>query len=173
MKKVLFAVVAAGVLASAPVAADPVISGKYIVTITKYCQLVGTYNFATTNATGDYVNAINTSGSNFKQSMLLATFSPAKGTVSIDGIDDGGDIEIFKFTGVENNQFGNPIAQTPNSGKVDYSNTATSLTISGQTYSALYGQVNKKGAAGYVAFEGAFQNESGLLCTEQGVAQAQ
>ena len=34
----------------------------------------------------------------YVESIYTATFSPTKGTVTIDGFDDGGDIEIFHRT---------------------------------------------------------------------------
>ena len=163
----------AALLASAPALAAPVISGKYIVTITKVCQMVDTYNFASGQGIGNYLNEINTGGSSYRQSMLLATFSPTKGTVSVNGFDDGGDIEIFQFTGSITGTEGSQIAQAPDAGsKIPYAVTDTTLTIGGQAFNALYGQVNKNGIAGYIAFQGVFAG-TGTMCTEQAVAQAQ
>jgi hypothetical protein len=149
------------------------ISGKYVVTVTKFCQMVNTYQFGSANNVGDFVDGIDTSGSNFKQSLYAATFSPAKGTVSITGFDNGGDIEIFQFAGAQTGTLGSPIAQVPNSLKSAYSNTATTFTVGGQTFNAMYGQVSKKGVAGYVAWQGVFASDQGNMCTEQGTAQAQ
>ena len=149
------------------------ISGKYTVTVTKLCQLTGTYNFSTQGLGENYLNEINSSGSNFKQTLLQATFSPTKGTVNISGFDDGGDLEIFQLTGSIVSTLGSAIAETPNSGKVAYSNTATTFTIGGQSLHAVYGQIDKKGVAHTVAFQGAFTNDSGQGCTEQGMATAQ
>ena len=176
MTRVSLIALAATICIAAPVqAAAPTISGKYLVTITKFCQMVNTYHFSsgTQQSIGNYLDGIDTSGSNFKQTMVAATFSPTKGTVTVSGFDDGGDIEIFQFTGSESGTLGNQIAQTPNSGKSPYSNTDTTVTIGGQVLNAMYAQVSKKGVAGYVTFQGVFANDSGDMCTEQGVAQAQ
>jgi len=154
-------------------ATTPKLSGKYIVTITKFCQMVNTYHFSPEPGGGNYLDGINTSGSNFKQSMVAASFSPTKGTVTINGLDDGGDVEIFQLTCSIISTLGEQIAQASNSGKVDYSNTDTTFTIGGQTLNALYGQVNKNGVAGYFTFQGVFPNDGGTMCTEQGVGQAQ
>jgi hypothetical protein len=149
------------------------ISGKYIVTVTKLCQLTGTYNFSTAGLGNNYLNEIDSSGSSFKQSLYQATFSPTKGTATINGFDSGGDLEIFQVTGSVTATLGNVISQVPNSGKSSYSNTATTFTINGQPFNAMYGQVDKKGVAHYVAFQGVFAGDSGQQCTEQGTASAQ
>jgi hypothetical protein len=160
------------VLFCAPASAQT-ISGKYIVTIDKLCQLTGTYNFSTAGLGNNYVNQIDSSGSSFVQSMYLATFSPSKGSVSVVGFDEGGDLEIFKMTGSVNATLGNTIAQAPSSSKTAYSNTATTFTIGSLTFNAMYGQLDKKGIAHYVAFQGVFAGDSGQECTEQGTASAQ
>ena len=149
------------------------ISGKYIVTVTKLCQLTGTYNFSTAGLGQNYVNEINSSGSNFKQSLYQATFSPTKGNVTVNGFDNGGDLEIFHITGSINTTLGSTITQAPNSGKSTYSNTATTFTINGQTLNAMFGQIDKKGVAHTFAFQGVFAGDSGQECTEQGTASAQ
>lgn len=174
MKSIFACAATAALLAAAPaMAATPAISGKYIVTITKFCQMANTYHFSPEPGGGNYLDGIDTSGSNFKQTMVTATFSPAKGTVTVNGFDNGGDVEIFQFTGSINNTLGSQIAQTANSGKSSYSNTDTTFTIGGQVLNALYGQVNKKGVAGFVTFQGVFPADQGNMCTEQGVAQLQ
>src|ERR1700741_5219689 len=96
MKRISLLIAAA--LFCAPASAQT-ISGKYIVTLTKLCQLTATYNFSTAGLGNNYLNGINSSGSRFKQSMYQATFSPTKGNVAISGFDNGGDLEIFQLTG--------------------------------------------------------------------------
>jgi hypothetical protein len=162
----------AAVLFCVPASAQT-ISGKYVVTVTKLCQLTGTYNFSTAGLGNNYLNEINSSGSSFKQSLYQATFSPSKGNVAINGFDDGGDLEIFQITGSVSATLGSTITQAPNSAKSSYSNTATTFTINGQVFNAMYGQVDKKGVAHYVAFQGVFAGDSGQECTEQGTASAQ
>ena len=164
--------VLAAVLFCVPASAQT-ISGKYVVTVTKLCQLTGTYNFSTAGLGNNYVNEINSIGSNFKQSLYQATFSPSKGSVTINGFDNGGDLEIFQVTGSISATLGSAITQVPNSAKNPYSNTATTFTIGTQSFNAMYGQVDKKGVAHYFAFQGVFANDSGQECTEQGTASAQ
>jgi hypothetical protein len=77
------------------------------------------------------------------------------------------------LTGSITTTLGKTIAQTPNSGKVAYSNTDTTFTIDGQVFNALFGQVNKNGIAGYFTFQSVFPNDGGNMCTQQGVAHAQ
>ncbi len=174
MKRMSIAAASAAILACAPaLAATPSVSGKYIVTVTKLCQMVTTYHFSSAQDLGNYLDGINTGGSSYKQSMYAASFSPAKGKVTIDGFDDGGDLEIFHFTGSIGGTQGEQMAQAPNSGKVAYSNGDTTITIGDRTYNALYGQVSKNGVAGYVAFQGVFASDTGNACTEQGIMQAQ
>ena len=173
MKTVLVCAAAAALLAGAPASATTVISGKYVVTVTKFCQMVDTYHFSSAQNIGNYLDGIDTGGSNYKQSLYAASFSPTKGNVTVSGFDNGGDVEIFQFTGSISGTQGQALAQTPNSGKSAYSNTDTTLTISGQVFNAVYGQVNKNGIAGYVAFQGVFAADGGNMCTEQGILQAQ
>jgi hypothetical protein len=172
MKRIALSTAMAAALFCGPASAQT-ISGKYIVTVTKLCQLTGTYNFSTAGLGQNYVNEIESSGSNFKQSMYQATFSPTKGNVTISGFDNGGDLEIFHITGSIVATLGSTITQAPNSGKTPYSNTATTFTIGGQTLNAMYGQIDKKGVAHYVTFQGVFAGDSGQECTEQGVVSAQ
>ena len=162
----------AAMLLGVPASAQT-ISGKYIVTVTKLCQLTGTYNFSTAGLGNNYLNQINSSGSSFKQSLYQATFSPTKGNVTITGFDNSGDLEIFQITGSVNATLGNTVTQTPSSQKSAYSNTATTFTIGGQPFNAMYGQIDKKGVAHYLAFQGVFANDSGQQCTEQGTASMQ
>jgi len=173
MKMKLVLAASAALLFGAPaMAATPIISGKYIVTVTKLCQTVANYHFSPQSGGGNYLDNITTNGSSYKQSMYATSFSPTKGTVSISGFDDGGDLEIFQLTGSINTTLGNPIAQAPNSGKVPYSNADTTITLGDQTYNVMYGQV-KKGVANYFTFQGVFASNGGNMCTEQGIAQAQ
>lgn len=174
MKSIFVCAATAALLPSVPaVAATPAISGKYIVTVTKLCQMVSTYHFSPEPGGGNYLDNISSGGSAFKRSNYTASFSPAKGNVTINGFDDGGDVEIFQLTGSINTTMGNQMVQESNSNKTPYANTDTTFTIGGQSYNAMYAQVNKKNVAGYVTFQGVFPNDGGNMCTEQGVLQAQ
>jgi len=171
VKKALVCAVA--ILVSSSALATPVISGKYIVTERRMCQAVATFSFDNTVNTGDFVNGVNLNGGIFKNSLVLANFSPAKGKVTVDGLDEGGDAMLFAFTGAQNGQQGNVMAESANSGKVDYSNTDTTVTINGETYHVLYGQVDKNNIAHYFAMEGVFINDSNELCSAQADASRQ
>jgi len=174
MKNYLACAASAALLLCAPaVAAAPAISGKYIVTERRMCQAVATFNFDNTVNTGDFVNGVNLNGGIFKNSLVLANFSPAKGKVTVDGIDEGGDAMLFAFTGAQNGQQGNVMAESANSGKVDYSNTDTTVTINGEIYHVLYGQVDKNNIAHYFAMEGVFINDGNELCSAQADASRQ
>lgn len=172
MKRMALSIAMAAACFCAPASAQT-ISGKYIITITKLCQLTGTYNFSTVGLGQNYVNEIESSGSNFKQSMYQATFNPTKGNVTVSGFDNGGDLEIFHITGSIVTTLGSTLTQASNSGKSSYSNTATTFTVNGQVLNAMYGQIDKKGVAHYVTFQGVFAGDSGQECTEQGTASAQ
>src|ERR1700733_9667804 len=118
VKNILAATAAAALLLAAPAMAQTKISGNYLVTIHKFCQLVATYNFGSANNVGNFVNGIDSSGSDIKMTILQANFS--KGTVTMNGLDDGGDVEIFQFTGAQSGQLGNAIAETTDSGTAPY-----------------------------------------------------
>ena len=154
-------------------AATPTVSGKYIVTERRLCQAVAMFNFDNVSATGDFVNGVDLQGGIFKNSLVLATFSPSKGTVNVSGIDEGGDSMLFQKTGTQGGTEGNAMAEAPNSGKVPYSNTDTTITINGETYHVLFGQLDKNGIAHYFAFEGLSTNDSGEPCTSQAEASRQ
>ena len=173
MKTFAMTAAAAALLVPFAACATPAISGKYIVTERRMCQAVATFSFDNTVNTGDFVNDVNLNGGIFKNSLVLANFSPAKGNVSISGTDEGGDVMLFDKTGVQTGQQGNVIAETANSGKVAYSNTSTTVTINGETYHVLYGQIDKNNIAHYFATEGVFTNSGNELCTAQAEASRQ
>jgi hypothetical protein len=172
MKRISLSIAVAAACFCAPASAQT-ISGKYIITVTNFCQLTGTYNFSTAGLGQNYLNEIESNGSNFKQSLYQGTFNPTKGSVTVSGFDDGGDLEIFHITGSIVATLGSTITQTSSSGKMSYSNTATTFTIGGQVLNAMYGQIDKKGVAHYVTFQGVSAGDSGKECTEQGTASLQ
>jgi hypothetical protein len=168
MRMHVLAAAAAAVFIGAPAAATPVISGKYIITIRKFCEPTFTvHNSNVTNA-GAFVDGVYLGGSSFKNTLLLATFVPAKGSASFGGFTDSGDVAMMQYTGVTNGSSGTPISESPNSGKTSYANTDTTVSFGGQVYNAFYGTVDKNGIAHYVAYQAAYTNESGVPCSEQG-----
>src|SRR6201999_3467338 len=67
MKRISPAALAAALFFVVPASAAPTLSGKYIVTVTKFCQMANTYQFGSAQNVGNFVAGIETSGSNFKQ----------------------------------------------------------------------------------------------------------
>ena len=160
---------AAAVFACSAAQAAPAISGKYIVTERRMCQATATFNFANGGSIGNYVNNVNLFGGDTGQTLLLATFSPAKGTISVTGFGAGGDTMLFHLTGTGSGTLGSALTEHPENGnKIPYSNTDTTVTINGLTYHVFYGQVDKNNVAHFAAFQGVYQNDIGQACTNQG-----
>jgi hypothetical protein len=167
MRLHVFAAAAVAVLVSAPALATPIISGKYILTVRKFCQPTFTIHNASTNS-GAFVDQVTLGGSNISNTMSLVTFNPAKQNASFSGFTDEGDVARIQYTGVTNGSSGDPITESQESGKSAYSNSDTSVTFGTQTYNALYGGLDRNSVAHYVAFQAAYTNGGGLPCTEQG-----
>jgi len=172
MKRIFATAAITAALLSTSAQAAPVLSGKYIVTVQTLCQLNSVYEFHASNTLGDeYMRSLGVTGSGKAGMTLLeATFNPTKGTVQVAGFDADGELDIFHLTGSKSGQFGSAIAETPETGKQNYTTTDTTFTIGDLVLHALYGQV-KKGVAGLAAFQGAFTQEDGTHCMEQGRAE--
>jgi hypothetical protein len=96
----------------------PVLSGKYATTYNEICQ-------AGTNATS------NSAGATYNQ-ILVADFNNAKKTVKLTGISVSGALVVA-------NGVPAGLTQTPINTSQSYSNTATTITIGGDKFNALYG----------------------------------
>jgi len=174
MRRVCFAAAAAAVLACAPAAAAPLISGKYIVAEHRMCQAKEVFHFANGGALGNYVDQVNLQGGEVGNTLVLATFNATKGTASISGFDGTGDPVLVQLTGAQNTSLGNTLSEKPVSQtKVPYTNDDTTFTFGGTVYHVLYGQVDKNNIAHYAVFQGISQNDVGASCTEQGTVTRQ
>jgi hypothetical protein len=168
MNRHVIAAAVAAVFVATPALATPVISGKYILTIHRYCEptfAVHNSNIADADA---FIDQVLLGGSNVNSTLALATFNPTKQSASYAGFSDSGDVALIQYTGVTNGSSGDPITEKAVSGKTAYSNTDTTVTFGGQTYNAFYGEVDKNNIAHHVAYQAAYTSESGFPCTEQG-----
>ena len=168
MRAQVFAAAAAAVLVGTPALATPVISGKYILTIRRFCEPTFTVHNTNIANAGAFIDGVYLGGSSFKNTLVLATFNPTKGSASFAGFTDSGDVAMVQYTGVTNGSSGEPITEGPSSGKISYSNTDTTVNFGGQVYNAFYGEVDKNNIAHHVAYQAAYSNDGGLPCSEQG-----
>jgi len=167
-----FAATMATLLATASAGAATIISGKYIVTVRKYCEPTQTID--STNVSGAVVvDAVMLGGSDVGFSMFTVSFNPNKLTLTTNGLNDEGNVMLMKYTGVLTGQSGDPFSESATSDKGTYSNTDTTITVGNQTLNAMYGQVDKNGIAHFIAFQGIFNNENNVPCAEQGEATRQ
>ena len=108
---------------------------------------------------GNYVltevdNCVN-SATSFSQETVLASFNPNTGAVTFNGYKAGG----------------NPLTLGASSGSGTYSNTATTLTLNGNTFQVIYGKL-AGGKATYLSYIGIEAGDNGP-CGEQGWLQLQ
>lgn len=172
MKRSMSGAALAALFVAASAHAAPVLTGKYIVTVQTFCQTNSVFDFGSSNTLGDdYMRGLGVTGGGKTGMVLLeATFNSTKGTVQVNGFDAEGELEIFHLTGSKSGQFGSPITESPDSGKQTYSTSDTSFTIGSLTLHAFYGQ-EKKGVSGLVVFQGAYTQDDGTHCMEQGRGQ--
>ncbi len=122
----------------------PLISGTYIVSLTSLCQLTFDTKKDTETpspspqANGDIALLETIVNGNLEQSVGTATFDSGAGTMSFDGRAIHGDIWIYTNLpgGVVMEDIPDTITNAP------YSNTATTLTINGQVYHAVYAGIS-------------------------------
>lgn len=123
LKSTLFASIALALIAAPANAAVPKISGKYIVADSGTCQAI-----QDGSNPGLILSLIET-----------ANFDPATGMVKLTGVGVGGDLVVWSG--------GTAGYQTQTLSKThSYSNTATTLTVNGNTLNIIYGAV-KNGIA--------------------------
>lgn len=172
MSKTLMAALAAVLLSSASAAATPIVSGAYTVIARNVCQQRLTADFngsgtvdALSLSTGDVPSA---------QTLLAVTFNPNKGKVTFAGFQDEGSGFLLQSTGSKGGTQGTPLTETPTSGSTSYSNTDTTITIGGNVYNAVYGQVDKNGIAHTAALMRLYTNGNPPdTCSEQDEATRQ
>jgi hypothetical protein len=169
-----FAAALAALLVSATsaLAATPIISGTYLVTVHTFCQPTVTANFA---PVGDdtFVDGLSSNDATsdaFMQEILSANFNPTKGKVTVTGFQDEGSNLLLQFTGSRSGVFGSPLSEQPSHGSNKYSNTAATLTVNGDTSNAFYGGIDAKGIAHSIIFMRLSNGEGDTTCSDQGEA---
>jgi hypothetical protein len=144
--------VLAGALCSAPaLATTPVISGSYVFSTRTFCQptIALAYaqdHYSQTFVTGMTLTSPESSGFDVGQ----ARFNSSKAIVTFREVKDAGDDVLLH---VKNGQQGQTISQKRNKGSAGYSNTGSTVTLNGATYSAAFGRLTN-GAPAYFALIG-------------------
>lgn len=123
------------------------LSGNYLTTYSEYCQ--PSLSIVYTGGKVTQVN-VNSAGS-ITNSVVVANFNPNTCTLQITGQQNNGS-DLLLSDNIGNN-FGTPFATSPVSQSDPYSNTATTVTIAGNVYQAIY-EPQKKGIASSVALVG-------------------
>jgi hypothetical protein len=155
-------------------AATPILSGTYLVTLRSFCQPTVTANFATSGSDSfvDNLSSNDASVDAFMQEILSVTFNPAKGKITFTGFQDQGSNLLLQFTGSRSGTFGSALTEQPDKGSSKYSNTATTLTVNGDTSNAVYGGIDANGVAHSLIFMG-LSGDNGTTCSAQGEATRQ
>jgi hypothetical protein len=153
--------VAAAASAATTTTAVPTFSGTYAYSHSTFCQPTILVNY--TNGTPSLINLNgggNTGGwGDIRFEAGTAVFNPTKSLVTYTGTTvDGSPIFLQSDGGGPNNLQGTALAQAASGGKVTYSNTGTTVTLSGQSYNAAYGASTAGGIAEYVALVGLDSN---------------
>lgn len=147
--------------------ATPILSGPYTLIVNQTCQPTLTGNFNSSQV----VNGLTSSANAFAQQLVLAIFSPSTGKVKYSGFGIGG--SVFLVQGNSNGATtGTKLTRASISTSVKYSNTATSIRLSGDNLSAIYGQIDGNGIAHTLAFMGILTS-GGFACATQGMATRQ
>lgn len=156
-------------------AATPIISGTYLVTIHSFCQPTVTANFAASGSDSfvDNLSSNDASSDAFMQEILSATFNPAKGKVTVTGFQDEGSNLLLQFTGARSGIFGSALTEQASTGSSKYSNTATTLTVNGDVSNAFYGGIDGHGIAHSIIFMRLSGGQNGTTCSDQGEATRQ
>ena len=160
----------------------PKLSGIYAFSLNEYCQVtVGTDTFnnivvrtGAADADGDFSDGTTSLASIFDRTVddgkisittAKATFNPTSGTAVLSGLSDKGSVLLVQGLSDPSEN----LAEIPFGGAnpVNYSNTASTLTINGLTFNVSYGNI-VSGVAKYVTFSGLDSQKPG--CAEQGTA---
>ncbi|HEY8699164.1 MAG TPA: hypothetical protein VIM02_16290 [Rhizomicrobium sp.] len=172
MSKSIAVAFAAFVLSCASAAATPILSGAYTVIAHNFCQQRLTADF---NGSGT-VDALSFSTGDVPsgQTLLSVTFNPNKAKITYAGFLDEGSSLLLQSTGSKGGTQGVPLTETPMSGSTSYSNTDTTITIGGNVYNAVYGQIDKNGIAHTAALMRLYTNGNPPdTCSEQDEATRQ
>jgi hypothetical protein len=176
MRRTTFAASAALALSCASaMAATPILKGTYNETLRHYCQpTLIEDSILIDNNSIKVVDQLDYSSSSFDNLLLTAVFSPTKGKVTLSGFVDSGTTQMLEFTGAGSGTTGVVLAESPFSMTAAYSMTATTITIGGETYNALYGAIDKNGVAHTLALQGMAATQDGTSqCSWQGEATLQ
>jgi hypothetical protein len=141
-------------------AAAPTISGSYVFSHRTFCQPTITVDYATDQNGQTFVNGLNlTSSSDTEFSTGLAKFDSSTQTVSYKGVNDSGSTVLLQLSsGLQGDVF----AEKKTSGSTAYSNTNSTVTLNGTTYTATYGKATKS-VVGYMVLVGL----SSASCSDQ------
>lgn len=93
------------------------------------------------------------------------------GKVKFVGFRNGGSQFLLQGT-PDGATAGVALVQVPISSKVKYSTGNATVTIHGESFKAIYGQIDKTGIAHTVAFLG-IEQAAGLVCSTHGMATRQ
>ena len=165
---------------SAIASGPPKLSGNYAFSLNQYCQVaVGTDTFnnivvrtGTVDADGDFSDGTTSLASVFDKTVddgkislttAKATFNSTSGTVVMSGLSDKGSVLLVQGLSDPSEN----LAEVPSGGTLNFSNTASTLTINGLTWNVAYGNI-VSGIAHYVTFTGIDSQKPG--CADQGFA---
>jgi hypothetical protein len=135
----------------------PLISGKYAFVHNTFCQPTVLVNYQ--NGTPFLIN-LNATGpfggwGDIEAEVGVATFNATKMTVTaVSNTTDGSPVLLQSTGGGPDNLEGTPLAISATGGKASYSNTATTVTLQGQTFNAAYGAVAKNGTTEHMSLLG-------------------
>jgi hypothetical protein len=135
----------------------PSLSGAYAYSHSTLCQPTVLVNYG--NGIPSLIN-LNGGGPNggwgdVQFDAGVATFNKSTLTVSYTGTDvEGSPVMLQSVGGGPDNLQGTALAQSASSGKTAFANTATTVTLNGQSYNAVYGARTAGGVAEYVSLVG-------------------
>jgi hypothetical protein len=148
----------------------PLLSGTYLTTSSTFCQPTLTVN----NTQGTISQVTLGLGSNFGTNTLTEGTikftqgsTSGSGTAKMNGTNDTG--SAFVQAGTETGAQNAPMKQQVGSGKVTFTQTATTFTVTGSpggtsTFNIYYGKVSTTGVVEYAVFGGLDYHG----CAEQG-----
>jgi hypothetical protein len=122
-------------------AAAPVISGNYIYVSRTFCQPTIAVQYANDQNGQNFVNGLNmTAPEDTAHEAGQANFTPATATVTFNSVKDHGSNVLIQTSG---GLMGSVISEKTEGGSAGYSDTATSVTLNGQTFNATFGAASK------------------------------
>lgn len=149
------------ICASATAATDttgvPSFSGKYAFVHNTFCQPTVLVNYQNGGPFLINLNAADTFGGwgDIQFEVGVVTFNASKLTATAaSNTTDGSPVMLQSVGGGPDNLEGTPLAASATGGKASYSNTATTVTLQGQTFNAAYGSVAAGGIANHVSLVG-------------------